>query len=84
MTRAERRARAAKHIAKQAALYASTGRSVATPHKYHKKSALGCSSPRCNLCMNPRKMYGNSANALTPAELSARQLFNPFFNEEAA
>lgn len=29
-----------------------------TPHRFHKKNALNCGDPKCVMCMNPRKAWG--------------------------
>lgn len=28
------------------------------PHKYHKSSLFNCGNPKCIMCMNPRKGFG--------------------------
>jgi len=28
------------------------------PHKYHKASLFNCGNPKCVMCMNPRKAFG--------------------------
>lgn len=28
------------------------------PHKYHKTSLFNCGNPKCIMCMNPRKGFG--------------------------
>lgn len=29
-----------------------------SPHRFHKKNALNCGDPKCVMCMNPRKAWG--------------------------
>lgn len=29
-----------------------------SPHRFHKKNALNCGDPKCVMCMNPRKAFG--------------------------
>lgn len=31
------------------------------PHKYHKSSPFNCGNPKCVLCMNPRKAFGEKS-----------------------
>lgn len=31
---------------------------VEQPHRNHKKAILNCGDPKCYMCMNPRRAYG--------------------------
>ena len=31
---------------------------VDTPHRYHKTKAFNCGDPKCAMCGNPRKFFG--------------------------
>lgn len=31
------------------------------PHKYHKTSLFNCGNPKCVMCMNPRKAFGEKS-----------------------
>ena len=31
---------------------------VKNPHKYHKSGLFNCGNPKCVMCMNPRKAFG--------------------------
>jgi hypothetical protein len=34
------------------------GRHYREPHRFHKTHALNCGDPKCVMCMNPRKSFG--------------------------
>lgn len=31
---------------------------ISEPHRNHKKAILNCGDPKCTMCMNPRKAFG--------------------------
>ena len=45
-------------IKKQEKIANEFGHDVKEPHRFNKHHALNCGNPKCVLCMNPRKSYG--------------------------
>lgn len=43
---------------RQAKIAKSAGFDVKSPHLYAKKHAMNCGNPKCVMCGNPRKMFG--------------------------
>ena len=51
-----------RHVEKQVDIYNQHYGHVSPydkePHRLHKKKALNCGDPKCIMCMNPRKSFG--------------------------
>lgn len=51
-----------RHINRQFEIWTSfmnrDGRWVKEPHRFHKRNALNCGDPKCIMCGNPRKFFG--------------------------
>jgi hypothetical protein len=47
-----------KHIDKQMRIAKAHHISVDEPHKYAKHHVMDCGNPKCMMCSNPRKMWG--------------------------
>lgn len=45
-------------IKRQVKLAKEYGIPVREPHKLHKKHLMNCGNPKCVMCMNPRKSFG--------------------------
>jgi hypothetical protein len=45
-------------IDKQVRIAKEFGVPVKEPHKFHKHHALNCGDPKCLMCSNPRKVWG--------------------------
>ena len=45
-------------IDKQVKIAKEFGVPVAEPHKFHKHHAMNCGDPKCFMCSNPRKVWG--------------------------
>jgi hypothetical protein len=43
---------------KQAKIAKEYGMPVKEPHKYEKHHAMNCGNPKCHMCSNPRKVFG--------------------------
>ena len=51
-----------RHMERQSAIWNQymnrDGKWDKNPHRFHKKKALNCGDPKCVMCMNPRKAFG--------------------------
>jgi hypothetical protein len=47
-----------KKIDKQLRIAKTSDLDVSQPHRYAKMHALNCGDPKCFMCMNPRKAWG--------------------------
>jgi len=47
-----------KKIDKQLRIAKTSDLDVSQPHRYAKMHALNCGDPKCFMCMNPRKVWG--------------------------
>jgi hypothetical protein len=47
-----------KHIDRQVRIAKTAGIEVKEPHKYAKHHVMDCGNPKCMLCSNPRKVWG--------------------------
>ena len=45
-------------VKKQVDIAKQCGMTVKDPHRLAKKHALNCGNPKCVMCMNPRKSFG--------------------------
>jgi len=45
-------------IKKQEKIAHEYGHDIKEPHRFNKHHALNCGNPKCVMCMNPRKSYG--------------------------
>lgn len=45
-------------IKKQVKIAKAHGMTVKEPHKFVKHHAMDCGNPKCMLCSNPRKIFG--------------------------
>jgi len=45
-------------IDKQVRIAKEFGVPVKEPHKFHKHHAMNCGDPKCLMCSNPRKVWG--------------------------
>ena len=45
-------------IAKQVKIAKENGLTVIDPHRFAKHNAMNCGDPKCMLCSNPRKVWG--------------------------
>jgi hypothetical protein len=46
------------HINKQLRIAKTSDLDVSQPHRYAKMKALNCGDPKCFMCANPRKVWG--------------------------
>jgi|APCry1669192010_1035390.scaffolds.fasta_scaffold192312_1 hypothetical protein len=53
-----RRAKTQSHIDRQVKIAKVYGMEVKEPHKFAKHHALDCGNPKCIMCSNPRKVWG--------------------------
>lgn len=59
--RAKRLLQKERHIERQIRILKESGIwgvTVENPHRLHKVHALNCGKPKCLMCMNPRKSFG--------------------------
>jgi hypothetical protein len=61
--RAKRLLQKKRHIERQIRILKKTGIwgetiAIDAPHRLHKVHALNCGKPKCLMCMNPRKSFG--------------------------
>ena len=47
-----------KHIDRQLRIAKTSDLDVSQPHRYAKMHALNCGDPKCFMCANPRKVWG--------------------------
>ena len=45
-------------IDRQSKIAKLAGADISQPHRFAKRHALNCGDPKCFLCMNPRKAFG--------------------------
>lgn len=43
---------------RQVRIAKEAGSDVSQPHRFWKKHALNCGNPKCVMCMNPRRSFG--------------------------
>lgn len=46
------------HVSKQVKIAKAYGLKVKEPHKFAKQHAMNCGDPKCVMCSNPRKVFG--------------------------
>ena len=59
--RAKRLLQKQRHISRQMRILKKTGiwgNVIENPHRLHKVHALNCGKPKCLMCMNPRRSFG--------------------------
>lgn len=65
-----------RHINRQTDIYKMYMPYEVQPHKFHKKNALNCGDPKCVMCMNPRKAFGEKTIQEHKFECSAVEQTN--------
>lgn len=58
MKKAERIHSSRVKMDRQVRIAKEAGSVVTQPHRFWKKHALNCGNPKCVMCMNPRKAWG--------------------------
>ena len=59
--RAKRLLQKERHIERQIRILKTSGiwgKTIDAPHRLHKVHALNCGKPKCLMCMNPRRSFG--------------------------
>ena len=56
--RAERMQQKVNHIRKEVKIAKEYNIPVKEPHKLHKTHVMNCGNPKCYMCGNPRKVFG--------------------------
>lgn len=46
------------HVSKQVKIAKAYGLNIKEPHKFAKQHAMNCGDPKCVMCSNPRKTFG--------------------------
>lgn len=77
VTRAKRRANTDLVVARQVSIYKganlASGCPSLVPGRFRKRKALNCGTPQCNMCGNPRHLWGHVTMAEQRSDIAMQQ-----------